>query len=201
MNIVLASSSRYRAQLLQQLGIKAQIIAPNIDETPLANESPEVLAQRLANSKARAIAERLSPTVAGSPAIIIGSDQVAWCANQALSKPLSVEKAQTQLQLMSGKVAQFYTAICVMNSATEEQFCTCVVTEVEFRDLTPAQINNYIQRELPLDCAGSFKCEGLGIALFKRITSDDPSALIGLPLIALTTGLETCGYVVLNAQR
>ena len=184
--IILASSSPYRKQLLERLHIYAQCIAPNIDEQALANESPDALALRLATSKAGAIVTITNPNT-----IIIASDQVASVNGEILGKPHTAAQAVLQLQKQSGKSVLFYTALCVRQRDTVLN--AVVATEVVFRKLSLQEINTYIALEQPLDCAGSFKCEGLGITLFEKITSDDPSALIGLPLIKTAQFLRELG--------
>lgn len=177
--IVLASSSRYRRELLAKILSNFATSNPNIDESAKDLEKPSELALRLAIEKAEALANEFPN------ALIIGSDQVAQLGNQALGKPGTSERAIEQLRLCSGQTVYFYTGLALHNSAlgVTESCLDCV--EVQFRDLSETEISNYIDRESPLDCAGSFKCEGLGITLFEKIHSNDPNSLVGLPLIEL----------------
>lgn len=187
--VVLASTSRYRRELLARLLSDFAVDAPDVDETPIPGESPRDLAIRLASAKAHAVAAR------HPDAIVIGSDQVADLDGTALGKPGSVEAARAQLAASSGKTLSFHTALCVLdmhnNAAVAHSAHDC--TQVVFRTLDAATIARYVDAEKPLDCAGSFKAEGLGIALFERIESSDPTALIGLPLIALARLLREAG--------
>jgi len=182
--IILASSSKYRNQLLQKLGLKFTSIAPNIDESTLSNESPKQFALRLAQEKAQAIQAK-APNH-----LIIASDQVACCDNKILGKPGSFEDTVKQLKLQSGQTVHFFTAVCVLDSATNKMLSDIDICTVYFRHLTEQQILNYVKIEQPYDCAGGFKSEGLGIALFDKIEGDDPNSLIGLPLIKLITLLN-----------
>lgn len=187
--VVLASTSRYRRELLARLLPDFAVDAPDVDETPILGEPPRDLAIRLASAKAHAVAAR------HPDAIVIGSDQVAELDGAALGKPGSVEAARAQLAASSGKTLSFHTALCVLdmrnNAAVAHSAHDC--TQVVFRTLDAATIARYVDAEKPLDCAGSFKAEGLGIALFERIESSDPTALIGLPLIALARLLREAG--------
>lgn len=187
--LVLASTSRYRKTQLEQLCANFICIAPDIDESPLTSETPESLSIRLALSKAETVASQ-----APENALIIGADQCASFDNSLLGKPLTAERAMQQLRDCSGRELVFYSGLCVLNNETGEILKHCVETKVQFRDLSSFEIESYIKREQPLDCAGSFKCEGLGISLFDRISSEDPSALIGLPLIQLNKFLLHFGY-------
>lgn len=189
-NLILASSSTYRRQLLSQLGLSFTCISPDIDESPLANESAMMLTKRLALTKAERIL-RDNPE-----AIVIGSDQVAELDGVILGKPHTAERAFAQLKRCSGRTVHFFTALAVASS--QHQQSEMVATQVQFRALSDSQLLAYIKKEQPLDCAGSFKCEGLGIALFESITSNDPSALIGLPLIRLAHMLCAEGIDVLT---
>ena len=188
--IVLASTSVYRRQLLERLGLAFVTARPEVDETPLFNELPGQTAERLALAKAHAVAERFPD------ALIIGSDQVAYRGNERFDKPGTVERAIAQLRSMSGSSIIFHTALCLYNSATRRHQLEAVPTEVQFRALSDDEIRRYVERELPLDCAGSAKSEGLGIALLESMRGDDPNALIGLPLIALCRMLRTEGIQV-----
>ncbi len=182
--LVLASSSAYRAQALTRLGLEFTQASPDIDESALPGEAPQVLAQRLANEKALAI-QRQRPD-----AVVIGSDQVGVAQGRQLLKPGTHEAAIAQLQSLSGVEAVFYTALAVYDPAKATIHEAVTPTYIEFRHLTHDQIRRYVASEEPLDCAGSFKVEALGIALFERVTSDDPTALVGLPMIALVSILH-----------
>ncbi len=190
--LVLASSSVYRRDLLGRLGLPFVWRAPDIDETPRPGELPLGLVRRLALAKARTL-------VAAFPAgFIIGSDQVAVIAGQVLGKPGSEARAITQLEAASGRTVRYLTSVCLLNAASGAFEIEVVSSDVRFRHLHPQRIRNYVRRERPLDCAGSFKCEGLGIALFEAISADDPTALIGLPLIALAAMLARAGLDILS---
>jgi septum formation protein len=185
--LVLASTSTYRRELLDRLGLEFETFAPHIDETPLAGEPPEATAVRLAQAKARAAAA-FYPS-----AVIIGSDQVAELDGLRLDKPGNRERAQEQLERASGREVVFHTAVAVLQSQTGRLQHRVVPTRVRFKTLTPSQISAYLDREQPYDCAGSAKSEGLGIALLEQVRGDDPTALIGLPLIALVSLLDDAG--------
>ncbi len=190
--IILASSSKYRKQLIEKLNISVQSASPNIDETPLPHENPKELCERLATSKAQAVAEHFKNH------LIIGSDQVASLDGNVLGKPGSHQAATEQLRRASGRAMYFYTAIALLNSHTNHlQVATCHY-EVKFRALNNRQIDYYLKQEAPYDCAGSFKSEGLGITLFEYIRGDDPNSLIGLPLIELTRMLLNQGIDLLQ---
>ena len=193
MQIVLASTSPYRKSLLEKIIPEFECASPNVDETPVADESAESLAYRLAEAKAQAVAQQRI----NEHTLVIGSDQVAAVDDVILGKPGSVEGAIKQLTLCSGKKVTFYTGLSLVN--TKSQNCTTVVDtfSVVFRKLSHLQIVNYINREQPLNCAGSFKSEGLGVTLFESMEGKDPNTLIGLPLIELTRLLESQGYDVL----
>lgn len=182
MRLILASSSLYRQEMLQRLCIPFESIAPNINETPLPNERPAVLALRLARQKAQAVAHLYGN------AIIIGSDQVATFNDIPIGKPGSHDQALEQLQTLSGKTVKFHTALCVMRG--DEAITEDIVTICQFRSLSKAEILYYLEQEKPYDTAGSAKAESLGIALMERISADDPTAIIGLPLIALSRMLR-----------
>jgi septum formation protein len=188
--LILASSSPYRRQLLAQLGLDFECRSPDTDESALPEESPQQLAARLAYQKALAVAEQ-HPN-----ALIIGSDQVACLDDKILSKPGSIDKAIEQLTLCSGRAVNFYTGLCLYNSRrnSNQQKLECFTAH--FRQLSPEQICRYIKAEQPLDCAGSFKVEGLGISLFERLEGNDPNSLIGLPLIQLVTMLNKEGLAL-----
>ncbi len=190
MKIVLASTSRYRRELLARLGLPFEVASPGVDESAFPGEAPDRLAARLALAKARAIA-------ASTPAaLVIGSDQVAWCEGETLGKPGTHENAVVQLRHLSGKTAMFFTAVSVVNSDTGLAASRIVPYEVGFRLLDDALIERYLRQEQPYDCAGSAKSEGLGIALLSRMRGDDPNALVGLPLIALVDLLREHGITV-----
>lgn len=190
--LVLASTSRHRAALLQRLGIPFEQAAPGVEETARPGESPSATATRLAIEKARAVAPRFPD------ALIVGSDQVAFCEGTVLGKPGGREAARRQLAFLSGKVASFDTAVALLDAASGFVRSRVVGCRVAFRELTPAQIEDYLDREQPFDCAASAKSEGLGIALLARIETEDPTALVGLPLIALTELLAQAGRPVLG---
>lgn len=177
--IVLASTSPFRRELLSRLGLSFEVADPAVDETPLPDEKPEASALRLSEAKARAVAEQFPG------ALIIGSDQVACLDSQVFGKPGSHENAVRQLQTMRGRQVNFFTGLCLLNSGTGKAHLRGVPTLVTFRKLTDGEIENYLRREQPYNCAGSAKSEGLGIALIARMEGEDPNALIGLPLIAL----------------
>ncbi len=187
--VVLASTSPFRKELLQRLGLPFETAAPDVDETPRTNESPQALVRRLSELKARAIGY----THAG---LIIGSDQVASTGADILGKPGTHEKAVAQLAFLSGKRVSFYTGLCLLNSVSGELQLDMVPYHVQFRALTDTQIEHYLRAEQPYNCAGSFKSEGLGITLFERMEGDDPTALIGLPLIRLTSMLANAGIIL-----
>ncbi len=189
--LILASSSIYRQRLLQRLRLPFTAVSPDIDETPRPAEHAADTALRLAEQKARALAGRFPD------ALIIGSDQVAVLNGEAISKPGNHANAVQQLTAASGRRVFFHTALCLLNSGNAEVQSKVISNEVKFRRLTAEQIERYLRAEKPYDCAGSAKCEGLGIALIESIRGDDPNALIGLPLIELTTMLMRAGVSVL----
>jgi septum formation protein len=189
--LILASSSIYRQQLLQRLKLAFTAVSPDIDESALAQESPPQTALRLAEQKARGLAKQFSN------ALIIGSDQVAVLDGAAIGKPGNHENAVKQLLAASGNIVYFHTALCLLDSATNTAQLKIAHNEVKFRSLNPQQIERYLLAETPYDCAGSAKSEGLGIALIEYIRGDDPNALIGLPLIELTTMLINAGVAVM----
>lgn len=189
--LVLASGSSYRRQLLARLQLQFTATASDVDETPLAGEAPADLTVRLGMAKARALRAEFPEH------LIIGSDQTAAVDGAILGKPGSRETAIRQLALQAGRVVTFYTSVCLLDAASGRHWSDLDVCQVHFRPLTPAQIERYVDREQPFDCAGSFKSEGLGIALFEKIVGDDPNALIGLPLIKLTALLQQAGVSVL----
>lgn len=189
--LILASSSVYRRELLGRLRLPFTCISPDIDETPDQNEPPEAVALRLAQAKARAVA------VAHPNALVIGSDQVADLHGKPLGKPGTHDKAVQQLRVLSGQRVLFHTALCLLDAASGSLQLRNVPTAVRFRALSEAQIERYLQLEQPYDCAGSAKIESLGVALVDNIESDDPTALIGLPLMALVSMLKKVGIEVL----
>ncbi|MQM29144.1 MAG: septum formation inhibitor Maf [Candidatus Accumulibacter phosphatis] len=183
--LILASTSPFRRQLLARLGLPFASADPAVDETPLPGETPEASALRLSEAKARAVSA-LFPD-----ALIIGSDQVACLDGQVFGKPGDHGRAVRQLQTMRGRSVNFFTGLCLLDAASGRAQLRGVPTRVHFRDLTDTEIENYLRREQPYNCAGSAKSEGLGIALIARIDGEDPHALIGLPLIALCDLLRT----------
>ncbi len=188
--LILGSTSRYRRELLARLGLPFDVTAPAVDETPLPNETPRALALRLALAKARAVA------VLHPDAIVIGSDQVADLGGQPLGKPGNHERATAQLRRMSGQTVVFQTAVAVVCQAAGFEQVDLAPVRVRFRSLNDAEIERYLRAEQPYDCAGSAKSEGLGIALLDAIDSDDPTALIGLPLIRTCRMLRAAGLVL-----
>jgi septum formation protein len=189
--LVLASSSAYRRELLARLRLPFAAIAPDIDEAPLPGEAPQATALRLARAKAAAVAAQVPGTV------VIGSDQVATLDGEQIGKPGDHARALAQLQKMRGRPVVFHTALCVWDGRVADPAASAQVENVQvcvrFRDLPDAELDAYLRIEQPYDCAGSAKNEGLGIALIERIDSSDPTALTGLPLIALTTMLRRAG--------
>lgn len=186
--LILASTSKYRKSLLERLCIPFETLSPEVDETPLPDETPAQLVLRLAQAKAAAIAN------ANPDAWVIGSDQVADFLGAAIGKPHTHERAMAQLQLMRGETIVFRTGLCLMHQDTAH--LTSVDTEVSFRKLSDDVIERYLLTEQPYDCAGSAKSEGLGISLLSSIKSNDPTALIGLPLIALSGFLRDAGFEI-----
>lgn len=186
--LILGSSSRYRRELLERLRIPFEVAIPDIDETPQPGESPEATALRLSHAKTQAIAERHPGT------LVIGSDQVATLDGRQIGKPGSHEKALAQLQWMRGRTVTFHSALCLLDSRNGEAQLADIQTRATFRDLPDQELDAYLRIERPYDVAGSAKSEGLGIALLSHMESDDPTALVGLPLIALTNMLRQAGY-------
>ena len=186
--LILASTSVYRRELLERLRIPFEVVSPKVDETPLTGESTLELALRLARAKAAAVA-KIHPD-----AWVIGSDQVADLCGAAIGKPGNFERALAQLQLMRGASVTFHTALCLMHGDTETT--VSIPTEVQFRKLSDEILEAYLLAEEPYDCAGSAKSEGLGISLLEAIKSDDPTALIGLPLIALSGLLRDADFAI-----
>ena len=191
MKLILASSSPYRRELLQRLGIPFEVVAPEIDETPTPDETPQALVERLAIAKARTVAgQRLN-------ALVIGSDQVAVYNGKIVGKPLTHDRAVEQLRMASGMTVTLYTGLALIHSASGRIQSEVVPFRVAFRALSDIQIENYLRKEQPYHCAGSVKSEGLGIALIERFEGDDPNALIGLPLIRLVRMLEREGLTAI----
>jgi septum formation protein len=190
MKLILASSSPYRRALLERLGLAFECDAPEIDESRRDGETPRDYVERLATEKARAVAAR------HRDAVVIGADQAAVLEGEILGKPLTHERAVRQLTAASGKRVEFLTGISVVGGHGTVR-SEVVPFSVVFRQLTPQQIENYLRRDQPYDSAGSFKSEGLGIVLFEKLEGDDPTALVGLPLIRLTTMLEAAGLPIL----
>jgi MAF protein len=195
MELILASTSPFRKALLERLQVNFLCDSADIDESPLADEPVTEMVVRLAKHKAEAVAAK-HPN-----ALIIGSDQNAVLEGEILGKSGNFENAVKQLQKASGKRIVFQTGLCLLNTVSGNIQATCVPYTVVFRPLTPAMIENYLNKEEPYDCAGSFKAEGLGIALFEKFEGEDPNALIGLPLIKLISMLENEGFSVLNDVR
>jgi septum formation protein len=188
--LVLGSTSRYRAELLRRLAPDFEQRAPGADETLAPGEAPAEGALRLAIAKAEGAARGLDG------ALVIGSDQIAELDGRALGKPGSVDGARAQLADCAGREVRFHTGLCLLDTRDGRRHTHLDTTRVRFRQLTEAEIVRYVEREMPLDCAGSFKCEGLGISLFDRIDSSDPTALVGLPLIALARLLREAGLAI-----
>ncbi|OWJ62383.1 Maf-like protein [Paraburkholderia caledonica] len=195
--VILASSSPYRRELLERLRIPFDVAVPAIDETAHAGEAPDATALRLAEAKARAVASALP---ADEAVLVIGSDQVATYDGLQIGKPGTHDKALAQLQAMRGREVLFHSALCLFDSRSRTAQSVDVITHVRFRELPDAALEAYLLAETPYDVAGSAKSEGLGIALLEAIHSDDPTALVGLPLIALSDMLLTAGYPLLGAQ-
>lgn len=189
--LVLGSTSRYRKELLSRLGTPFRTDSPQVDETPRPGEAPADLARRLALAKAREVAQR------HPEAVVIGSDQVADLHGEPLGKPGTHERAVAQLQRMRGQTVVFQTAVAVVCLATGFEEVDLAPVAVVFRDLGDAEIEHYLRIEQPYDCAGSAKSEGLGIALLERIDNDDPTALVGLPLIRTCRMIRAAGVPVL----
>jgi septum formation protein len=193
--LILGSTSRYRRELLSRIGVPFETAAPQVDETPLPGETPAQIARRLALAKARAVARRFPQ------AVVIGSDQVADLAGQPLGKPGTHERATEQLRRMRGRTVVFQTALAVVCEATGFTAEDLAPVEVRFRDLSDSEIEHYLRAEQPYDCAGSAKSEGLGIALLEAIHSDDPTALVGLPLIRTCRMIRAAGIELLGGPH
>jgi MAF protein len=190
MRLILGSSSPFRRTLLEKIYTSFSWQSPEIDETPLLNEAPTALVQRLSLAKAKKIAET------EKNALIIGSDQVATFQNQIIGKPYTHEKAVQQLSSFSNQAVTFYTGLCLLNTETNHYQLTVEPFSVQFKKLNQEKIERYLTIEKPYQCAGSFKSEGLGICLFERLMGDDPNSLIGLPLIKLIAMLENEGVEI-----
>ena len=186
--LVLGSSSPFRKELLEKLMLPFETVSPDIDETPLDNESPIALVERLAVEKARAVADQFPN------ALIIGSDQVALHGNEIVGKPHTHERAVEQLRTASGKQIKLYTGLALFNSKSGSIQSEVIPFTVHFKNLSDHVIEAYLRKEQPYNCAGSVRSEGLGIALLERFEGDDPNALIGLPLIRLVAMLENEGF-------
>ena len=193
--LILGSTSRYRRELLQRLRVPFDVVSPEVDETPLADEAPNDLATRLSLAKAKAVAA-LHPN-----AVVIGSDQVADLHGEPMGKPGSHERAVAQLLRMRGQTVVFQTAVSVVCVDSQFEQTELAQIKVRFRDLSDAEIETYLRAEEPYDCAGSAKSEGLGIALLEAIDNDDPTALIGLPLIRTARLLRAAGIELLGAMK
>ncbi|KZN30814.1 hypothetical protein N474_19930 [Pseudoalteromonas luteoviolacea CPMOR-2] len=190
--IILASSSPFRQQILKKIGLPFDSFSPDIDESPIALESPESLVYRLSEAKAKSAINRYEK------GIVIGSDQVAVFDNQILGKPHTKENAIKQLSMFSGQTVTFYTGLSLYCIEKNKSITKVVPFYVHFRTLSECQISNYLDAEQPYNCAGSFKSEGLGICLFEKLEGEDPNTLIGLPLIELTKSLAEFGIDVLS---
>lgn len=188
LHLVLASSSPYRRELLQRLQLPFTCTAPEVDETPVAGEAPAALVQRLSRMKAAAIAEACS-----HPALVIGSDQVACLGNTVLGKPGTPDRAREQLKTVRGQRVEFLTGICVLRTTDGMEQIDLVPVTVQFRNYTDAEIERYVAVDQPLNCAGSFRSEGLGISMVEAMQCSDPTAIIGLPLIRLCEMLRAAG--------
>jgi len=188
--LVLASSSTYRRELLERLHIPFSVVAPSVDESPLPGEFPEQTAARLAQAKAAKVADQWTD------ALVIGCDQVAALNGAQLGKPRTRENAFQQLQLLRGKTVEFRTALCLLNTGTGRTQIKVVANQVRFRNLSDQQIANYLEKESPYNCTAAAKVEGLGVALIEAMHGEDPWALIGLPLIALVEMLSNEGLEV-----
>ncbi|NOX08749.1 MAG: septum formation inhibitor Maf [Gammaproteobacteria bacterium] len=189
--LVLASTSPFRKELLSRLQLDFETASPDIDESPLEGEPPLQLVYRLAEQKAKACASQFPD------ALLIGSDQIALLGDQILGKPGNHEKACQQLKKLSGQYVSFLTGLCLYNAKQQRSQIEVIQFNVYFRILSDEQIENYLRAETPYNCAGSFKSEAMGVALFDRLEGDDPTALIGLPLIRLTRMLENEGVCVI----
>lgn len=191
MKLILASTSPFRKTILEKLGIAFDTASPEVDETVHTGEAPQQLVERLSIAKAKAIADK------SENALVIGSDQVAVIDEKILGKPHTHENAVKQLQNASAKTVTFYTGLCLYNSTSKQYQSEVVPFKVVFRQLTDTQIENYLRKEQPYNCAGSFKSEALGIVLFERLEGEDPNTLMGLPLIRLVRMMEKENFPIL----
>lgn len=191
MKLILASTSPFRKEILNKLGVDFDTLSPEVDETALENETPQQLVERLSIAKAKAVADK------NESALVIGSDQVSVIDNKIIGKPHSHKNAVKQLQNASGKTVTFYTGLCLYNSETQQYQSEVVPFNVVFRELNDSQIESYLKKETPYNCAGSFKSEALGIVLFEKLEGDDPNTLMGLPLIRLVKMLENEDFSIL----
>ena len=191
MKLILASTSPFRKTILEKLGISFEIMSPEVDETALEKETPQQLVERLSIAKAKAVADKVKD------ALVIGSDQVSVINNEIIGKPHTYENAVKQLKNASGKTVTFYTGLCLYNSTTQQYQSEVVPFDVVFRELNDQLIENYLRKEEPYNCAGSFKSEALGIILFEKLEGEDPNALMGLPLIRLVNMLENESFTIL----
>jgi len=191
MKLILASTSPFRKAILEKLGVEFTTASPETDETVKENETPQQLVERLSIAKAKSIAEK------NKNALVIGSDQVSVMNGEIIGKPHTHENAVKQLQMASGKTITFYTGLCLFNSATNQYQSETVPFNVVFRQLDDQQINQYLLKEKPYNCAGSFKSEALGIVLFEKLEGEDPNTLMGLPLIRLIKMLEKENFSIL----
>ncbi len=191
MKLILASTSPFRKTILEKLGVAFATVSPDIDETALSNETPQQLVERLSIAKAKAVADKVKD------ALVIGSDQVSVINNEIIGKPHTYENAVKQLKNASGKTVTFYTGLCLYNSTTQQYQSEVVPFNVMFRDFNDQLIENYLRKEEPYNCAGSFKSEALGIVLFEKLEGEDPNTLMGLPLIRLIKMLEKENFPVL----
>jgi septum formation protein len=189
-SLILASTSPYRRELLSRLQLPFEVCAPQTDETPLVGEAPSDTAERLSAEKAQAVVARFPD------ALIIGSDQIAYCGTERFGKPGNRKNALQQLRHLSGKVVVFHTGLCLLNSRSGRRHVRGVATEVRFRELSDSEIERYLDKEDALNCAGSARSEALGISLLEWMRSDDPTALVGLPLIALADMLRAEGLAL-----
>ncbi len=187
-SIILASTSRYRAELLHRLKINFEQHAPVCDETPLPKESPKQLVERLSATKAQSIADKFPEH------LVIGSDQVASLDGRIFGKPLDHADAVAQLQALSGEMITFLTGLCLMQKSSQRMLQSIVATNVQFKKLNNAQIERYLEADKPYDCAASFRSEGYGSTIVENISSDDPTAIIGLPIILVSTYLDQLGH-------
>ena len=191
MKLILASTSPFRKEILNKLGVVFDTQSPDVDETAFENETPQQLVERLSIAKAKAVAD-INPS-----ALVIGSDQVSVLDGKIIGKPHTHDNAVKQLHNASGRTVTFYTGLCLYNSATQQYQSDVVPFNVVFRELTDRQIENYLKKETPYNCAGSFKSEALGIILFEKLEGDDPNTLMGLPLIRLVKMLEKEDFSIL----